>query len=102
MHRDSPARQGLRRATGERAHQRCPLGTIGAADRDGYPAGDAALADRVDREAAVAGLRIGTLATLSDVDTVADAIQVAKAIPGSRFAAELAGALTGHPIGAAG
>ncbi len=44
------------------------------------------------------GLRIGTLAKLSDVDTVADAIRVARTIPESRFAEELAETLAGQPI----
>ena len=40
-----------------------------------------------------AGLRVGDLATLSDVDTAADAIRVAGAAPESRFATQLADAL---------
>lgn len=47
-----------------------------------------------------ARLRIGTLTTLSDVDTAADAIQVAKSIPESRFTKQLADVLTGQSIDA--
>jgi glycosyltransferase A (GT-A) superfamily protein (DUF2064 family) len=38
-----------------------------------------------------AGLRIETLAELSDVDTMADAVRVAEIIPSGRFAAAVAG-----------
>jgi uncharacterized protein len=44
------------------------------------------------------GLRVGALAWLSDVDTAADAIQVAKTIPASRFAEELTEVLAGQPM----
>jgi glycosyltransferase A (GT-A) superfamily protein (DUF2064 family) len=36
------------------------------------------------------GLRVDTLHTLSDVDTMADAVRVAAEVPGSRFAASVA------------
>jgi glycosyltransferase A (GT-A) superfamily protein (DUF2064 family) len=42
-----------------------------------------------------AGLRVGFLPELRDVDTAADAFQVAAEIPGSRFAASLAAMRTG-------
>lgn len=48
-----------------------------------------------------AGLRIGTLPVLRDVDTAEDARQVAAQAPGTRFAA-LHGRLTGRVTGAVG
>lgn len=50
-----------------------------------------------------AGLRVGDLRTLRDVDTAADALAVARAAPGSRFAAALsASSPTLSTVGAPG
>ncbi|MEU8522951.1 DUF2064 domain-containing protein [Streptomyces sp. NBC_01216] len=48
-----------------------------------------------------AGLRVGTLPTVRDVDTAADARRVAALAPGSRFAA-VHTALTAHEVAGAG
>lgn len=53
--------------------------------------------ERTERSLRASGSRVRTLPQLSDVDTIDDALRVAAAVPGSRFAA-VVGARTGEPV----